>query len=370
MAQSETQLEDARPEHDAGSNSGSVLSPPPPPNPAADPKLQDLTSVESDKSSPRLEAEVYDIFDLPALTALKALSAGIEVLVNTTGDIPPTPPLKSPAIPHMRGMEAEKRSIVRSNSEKSLARLAQGSGSSTPRPARSPLQNPQTVPQPAQDPPAHASQDQSEPIDGVQLRSKPQPQAPPATEPESQPPLAPYIIIGEDSQALNLQHSAIIRKFYCRRPPPISITDYLLRIHQYCPMSTGVYLATSLYIHRLAVLEQAIVVTRRNAHRLLLGGLRVAMKALEDHYYKQSRISLVGGVSEKELSRLEVSFCFLTGFELAVTAGVLSRHWEMIRKGTSCWDVLDDATQEMISFHLGKPPGMSTNEQSARGDFR
>ncbi|KXX75769.1 Cyclin-U2-1 [Madurella mycetomatis] len=341
-------------EAETGSIPSVPSSPPPPPHPSADPKFRDTPSPTNDPRSTTLATDSHDIFDLSALAVLKALSAGIEVLVNMTGDIPPTPPPKSPKIPHMRGMEAEKRSIVRSNSEKNLARLAQGSAGSTPKPGHSPLQSSESAEQPPPCPP------QAQPIDGVQLRPQPHP---PGTESQTQPEaqLPPYVIVGEDSQALNIQHNAIIRKFYCRRPPPISITDYLLRIHRYCPMSTGVYLATSLYIHRLAVLERAIVVTKRNAHRLLLGGLRVATKALEDHHYRHTRIALVGGVSEKELSRLEISFCFLTGFELAVTSNDLSRHWEMIRRGPTCWDVLDETTQEMVTLHLEGTSGGSGN---------
>lgn len=97
-------------------------------------------------------------------------------------------------------------------------------------------------------------------------------------------------------------------------------------------MSTAVYLATSLYIHRLAVEERAIPVTRRNAHRLVLAGLRVAMKALEDLSYPHTKMAKVGGVSEAELVRLKISFCFLAGFEL-VGAEPLRRHWEALRDG-------------------------------------
>lgn len=99
-----------------------------------------------------------------------------------------------------------------------------------------------------------------------------------------------------------------------------------MRIHKFCPMSTAVYLATSVYIHRLAVEERAIPVTRRNSHRLLLAGLRVAMKALEDLSYPHRRFSKVGGVSESELARLEISFCFLTNFELRTTKEILLKH--------------------------------------------
>jgi len=136
----------------------------------------------------------------------------------------------------------------------------------------------------------------------------------------------PYIVIGANAEPLNLQHSAITRKFYSKQPPPISLEDYLMRIHKFCPMSTAVYLATSVYIHRLAVEERAIPVTRRNSHRLLLAGLRVAMKALEDLSYPHRRFSKVGGVSESELARLEISFCFLTNFDLRTTKEILLNH--------------------------------------------
>jgi hypothetical protein len=91
-------------------------------------------------------------------------------------------------------------------------------------------------------------------------------------------------------------------------------------------MSTAVYLATSYYIHKLAVDERAIPVTRRNCHRLILAGLRVAMKALEDLSYPHSRFSKVGGVSDGELARLEISFCFLTNFEFKTSKETLLDH--------------------------------------------
>lgn len=98
-------------------------------------------------------------------------------------------------------------------------------------------------------------------------------------------------------------------------------------------MSTAVYLATSLYIHKLAVVEHIVPVTGRNVHRLVLAGLRVAMKALEDLSYPHRRFAKVGGVSERELGRLEVGFCFLMSFELRVDEGGLWRRAVEMRDG-------------------------------------
>ncbi|KKY32046.1 putative cyclin-dependent protein kinase complex component [Diaporthe ampelina] len=349
------------PDHES-SDSSAAQCPPPPPEPSTDPVLviqppqPDLQPI----TSPQLNAQPDDIFKVPALAALKLLSAGVEALVRITGDIPPTPPPMTPHIPNMRSMQAEKESIVRNYSEKSLARLrdqelarqTQDAGS-TPGPAatlpddqgtlsppssqQSPAGPVLVVPKPTRTatlsaPGLHPPAPQ--PIDGVHLRPTPSPEPssfvpppPPSSTPE------PYVVIGANSQPLNMQHNAITRKFYSKKPPPIGISDYLLRIHRFCPMSTAVYLATSLYIHRLAVDERAVAVTKRNAHRLLLAGLRVAMKALEDLSYPHAKVAKVGGVSELELARLEISFCFLCGFELVVGAGLLQDHWTNMKNG-------------------------------------
>lgn len=66
-----------------------------------------------------------------------------------------------------------------------------------------------------------------------------------------------------------------------------------------------------MYLHRLAVIERVIPITRLNVHRLLLAALRVASKGLEDLSYPHKRFAKVGGLSEFELSRLEVSKCHL-----------------------------------------------------------
>ncbi|KAI1818853.1 cyclin-domain-containing protein [Poronia punctata] len=312
--------------HDAtGTSSGTSPSLPPPPIPSNDRNL--ITQAQTPPPPHAVPTDSSnDIFQLPPMAALKLLSIGVESLVRVMGDIPPTPPPTTPHVPKMTGMQQEKAAIVRSHSERNLAYLLQ---QKEPQQQQHPTGHspPQFQPQQMGEnrAPGFFDTAPSQSIDGVYLRNEP---SPPATTSTPQP----YIVIGADSQPLNLQHSAITRKFFSKVPPPISIEDYLLRIHRFCPMSTAVYLATSLYIFRLAVDERAIPVTKRNCHRLLLAGLRVAMKALEDLSYPHSKMAKVGGVSEAELARLEISFCFLAGFELVVTEGTLLKHWEVLRQ--------------------------------------
>ncbi|KAL7930313.1 cyclin domain-containing protein [Trichoderma chlorosporum] len=331
---------------------------PPRPVPSSDPRL----SVDQDRSptssTPPDSNDEHDLFKLKPADALQLLSASVELLVRITGDVPPTPPPKTPTDPQMSNMQVEKENIARSHSEKSLVRLrvqalreeqeeklrkqrqqqqlqerlqrhSQQSGSSSvgnlsKLQAYSASMSAQLIAQ--QD--AYAQQS----IDGVQLKRNSLRHANPSSSAPNLHPPEPYIVVGADSQPLNLQHGAITRKFYSKNEPPISVNQYLLRLHKFCPMSTAVYLATSLYIHRLAVEERAIPVTRRNAHRLVLAGLRVAMKALEDLSYPHTKIAKVGGVSEVELARLEISFCFLAGFELVVGEEILKKHWQVLRE--------------------------------------
>ena len=134
----------------------------------------------------------------------------------------------------------------------------------------------------------------------------------------------------EDPGRDRLQQGFLSKRFLSKREPPITLRNYLQRLHKYCPMSTAVYLATSLYLTRMVTIDQVIGLNPRNVHRLLLAGLRVAMKAVEDLSYPHSRVAKVGGVTERELSRLEISFCFLVDFELRVDARMLSEQTQYL----------------------------------------
>ena len=134
-----------------------------------------------------------------------------------------------------------------------------------------------------------------------------------------------------------LQLSVLLRKFVSKKEPPISLRDYLLRLHKYCPMSTAVYLATSIYFTKMAVVQRILSVNPKNMHRLILAGLGVAVKALEDLSYPHSRVAKVGGVSERELSKIEISFCFLVDFKLRVdTQMLLDEAQDLIQRCMSC----------------------------------
>ena len=272
---------------------------PPPPSPSADagiaPDKPDL--YQDDGVLP--ESEQIDVFTLKPLAALRILCDLLDTLVRITGDIPPTPPVSRPNTPRVDHAGGNKENEPSSTQEEKLqkrrSRQWTGDDGDVPHKARTPIGSPEARP--------------TEPVH--------------------------IEIVDAEDEALIPQHLAVARKFYSKKPPPISLDEYLMRLHRYCPMSTGVYLATSLYIHRLAIVQKLLPVTPRNVHRLVLAGLRVTMKALEDLSYPHSRFAKVGGVSEAELGRLEVSFCFLMNFEFRVTSEMLLEHAKTARNASS-----------------------------------
>lgn len=269
---------------------------PAPPEPEHDkgmvPPIKSPSAVALDGITP----ENVDIFTLQPEAALKMLCRSIDALVQMTGDVPPTPPARS-------GGASPARSL--SKLRESMTADAQAQ---TPKKENIGLQPPGATPQ-------------KEHIDGVIFVKTPI-GSPEAHEHE---PVSASNIADAGTQPLYVQHGALARKFYSKRPPPISTEEYLMRMHKYCPMSTAAYLAASLYITRLAVQERVLSVTPRNVHRLLLACLRVAMKALEDCSWAHARFSRVGGVTEGELGRLEITFCYLMDFSLKVDAAMLQR---------------------------------------------
>ena len=296
--------------HDIPDAATSMLRLPRPPSPSADRGIIPATESFLADSGTFPNTDDMDIFNLSPVAAMRLLCSSVETLVLITGDIPPMPPLSHSSTPDLGIMHAGKEIFARHPKE---YKSRQSGGA-----------------------------DNIGDVDGVPAKAKT-----PIGSPEAGP-LEPLHVVGSNTEPLNIQHGAITRKFYSKKPPPISVEDYLKRLHRFCPMSTAVYLATSLYIFKLAVLEKILPVTSRNVHRLVLAGLRVAMKALEDFSYPHRRFAKVGGVSETELGKLEVSFCFVTNFELRVDREGLLEHAKSIRNRESLG-------RQQVDFRLQLP---------------
>lgn len=260
-------------------------SPPPPPDPNLDDAraavpLDPTPAIKSDVAL-YLESETWDINSVSALGALRMLVAALEQLADVTGDVPPTPPVSRPTTP-----QKLQRDIV-------ARRL-----SSTPKMATGT----------ADLPPLHIGSPEAHPHEPITIE------------------------IGQHAEDIAYQHAAIARRFFSKTAPPFSLGDYLNRFHHYCPHSPGVYLTAAAYVHILCVSDLMVPATNRTIHRLSLGAIRVAAKALEDNKWAQERIAKVGGISNTQLLNLEVTLCFLLDFELFVDEKIMARRMFLLQQ--------------------------------------
>ncbi|KAK5119668.1 hypothetical protein LTR85_007497 [Meristemomyces frigidus] len=261
---------------DAG-DTAAARAPPPPPEPSAAGTLQSIDPSFSGRSDEplRLENEQWDITSISALGAVRMLIAALQDLADSMGDVPPTPPVSRPTTPKQdRAAENEPR---RTSSPEASCSMTIGS------------------------PEAHPH----EPI---------------------------TVQAGVYAEDTALQRVAIARRFFSKTAPAFSVSQYLLRMHHYCPHSPGVYLTAAVYCHRLCVADLMVPATNRTVHRLSLAAIRVAAKALEDNKWAQERYAGVGGVSRTQLMNLEVTLCFLLDFDLGVDEKMLAKRMFLLQQ--------------------------------------
>lgn len=244
------------------------------PNPSTDPGVIPHINKELiNCDNVIVKGKDLDVERLSPIAALTILSQGVQTLVELTGDVPPSPAVSRPNTPPPPALRNDGATRSRNHSRPSTPPSRVPSDDITGLVNKSPIGGPEVT----------------------------------FSEPD---------VVGVRAAADRVQYETVARKFYSKKPPPITIFDYISRMHRYCPMSPGVYLAAGAYIYQLAVEEKLVPVTQRTVHRLLLASLRVAMKALEDLSYPHKRFAGVGGVSEPELAKLEVALCYLMDFNL------------------------------------------------------
>jgi hypothetical protein len=92
--------------------------------------------------------------------------------------------------------------------------------------------------------------------------------------------------------------------FNSKKPPSISIQQYLERIVKYSKMEDSTLILTLIYIDRLCDLSQ-INLNDYNIHRIILTNTLLAIKYNEDDYYSNDYYAKVGGISLQEINSLE-----------------------------------------------------------------
>ena len=124
---------------------------------------------------------------------------------------------------------------------------------------------------------------------------------------------------------INNQVQLLLKTFNLVKIPNISLEKYLIRIKTYSSsISVLSYIHSACMIYKLSVLFGVVPLSQHNAYRLLLALIRCLTKKLEDLYQKQKSFATVGGVSQKELFKIEVGFLYLCNFRVVVGQALLN----------------------------------------------
>ncbi|CAI9765164.1 unnamed protein product [Fraxinus pennsylvanica] len=120
--------------------------------------------------------------------------------------------------------------------------------------------------------------------------------------------------------------SAKTRVFDCNETPDMRIQSYLERIFRYTRAGPSVYVVAYVYIDRFCQLHPEFRIGVRNVHRLLITTIMLASKYVEDMNYRNSYFARVGGLTSKEMNKLEVEFLFLMKFKFHVNVSVFESY--------------------------------------------
>lgn len=106
--------------------------------------------------------------------------------------------------------------------------------------------------------------------------------------------------------------------FHTSTLPSIKPSQYLMRIASYTQCDSETLVMALVHINRILYNDSSFQVTALNIHRLLITGVLCASKFHQDTFYNNKVFAKVGGVSLKELNRLEYEYLQLLNYELFV----------------------------------------------------
>lgn len=122
------------------------------------------------------------------------------------------------------------------------------------------------------------------------------------------------------------------KSFVALQLPTISILDYAKRLQRYMCCSPACFVIAMVYIDRLIQRNSRIIIHPLTIHRLLFVAVVCACKFWDDEFYKNSFYARVGGVTVKELNRLELDILLELDFQLHVDIGGYEQYRQELTK--------------------------------------
>ncbi|CAM8896053.1 unnamed protein product [Rhodiola kirilowii] len=136
----------------------------------------------------------------------------------------------------------------------------------------------------------------------------------------------------------------VITDFHGIRAPDMEIEQYIDRLFRYSACSPSCFVAGYIYMDKFLQRKNGYL-TSLNAHRLLITGVMVAAKFIDDAFYNNAYYAKVGGISTREMNKLEMNLLFDLDFRLQITTETFRKYCLMLEKEavgrlmmeSSCW---------------------------------
>ncbi|OEL34458.1 Cyclin-P3-1 [Dichanthelium oligosanthes] len=127
-----------------------------------------------------------------------------------------------------------------------------------------------------------------------------------------------------------IKESATI--FHGQRVPELSIKLYAERIFKYAQCSPSCFVLGLIYMERY-LQQPNIYMTSFSVHRMLITSVVVAAKFIDDSCFNNAYYGRVGGISTREMNRLELDLLFSLDFRLKVNLETFRSYCLQLEKG-------------------------------------
>lgn len=115
-----------------------------------------------------------------------------------------------------------------------------------------------------------------------------------------------------------IYRSTIMHAFKGSIVPAIPLLAYIERIEEYSGCSDECFVLSLVYLSKISAFIDDFQLNDWNVHRLILISVMIAAKFLDDHYVSNRVYGKIGGISLKEVNRLEGVFLRAIKFDLSV----------------------------------------------------
>ena len=117
----------------------------------------------------------------------------------------------------------------------------------------------------------------------------------------------------------------VIKSFTVKTIPSITIYEFIERLSKYSKVSDETFILTLIYIDKICHFYK-INLNYYNIHKIFLASFITSIKYHEDEMYSLKLYAKIGGVSHKEIIKLEYDFMKLIQFNLFVNEDLFNKY--------------------------------------------